>query len=456
MNRIPKIIVADDDAAIVASLRLLLTNEGFEVQHANNPQEVLFLMEQGSPDLLLIDMNYESDTTSGQEGLALIEKLRHSDEQVPIVVMTGWATVDLAVAAMQQGANDFIKKPWDNQRLLNIINAQLKIVDAQKKTSRLTRENQILKDDLNSQKLPMVAQSSQMKSLLIQCQQAAQSDATILITGENGTGKSILAEYIHQHSTRAEKPFVTVNMGSIPESLFESELFGHAKGAFTDAKSRRLGRVELAEGGTLFLDEIGNLPLTQQSKLLHLLESKEFQSVGSSHSQVADVRIIAATNANLKEMVEQQTFRMDLLYRLNTLTVNLPALRQRSDDILPLAHSFCLHFAGKYQKPEITLSPHTQSALVAYHWPGNIRELSHVIERAVIFTENSTIAADALMLQDVGEVHECSNEIQTMAEIEKQTMTERLALFHGNANQAANSLGMSRSAFYRRLDKYKV
>lgn len=480
MNKKANILIADDDVAIVTSLRLLLSHSGFEVLHANSPGESVFFAEKHNPDLLLLDMNYTQDTTSGNEGLDLIARLRKWDEQVPIVVMTGWATIDLAVSAMQKGANDFVQKPWDNNRLISIIQAQLKIAAAQKQSHRLSRENQILKEDLKNQTLPMVAQSSAMQLLLKQCTQVAQSDASILITGENGTGKSLLAESIHQQSLRSQGPFITVNMGAIPESLFESELFGHAKGAFTDAKERRLGRVELAEGGTLFLDEIGNLPLTQQSKLLQLLENKSFQSVGSSQSQTANVRVIAATNANLAQMVEDKAFRMDLLYRLNTLTLTLPALKARLEDIIPLAESFGQHFANKYQKSKIALSANAKTALQSYHWPGNIRELSHVIERAVIFAEENTfsqtcvIAADELMLQDKPQRDKVTDithadithtkitdakiisELQTMETIEKQAMQERLAHFDGNANQAAASLGLSRSAFYRRLDKYKL
>lgn len=487
MNDKAKILIADDDVAIVTSLRLLLSHSGFEIVHANSPGECVFLAEKHNPDLLLLDMNYTQDTTSGSEGLDLIARLRQWDEQVPVVVMTGWATIDLAVAAMQKGANDFVQKPWDNNRLISIIQAQLKIASVQKHSRLLSRENQILKEDLKTQTLPIIAQSSAMQSLLKQCKQAAPSDACILITGENGTGKSLLAETIHQQSMRCEGPLIIVNMGAIPESLFESELFGHAKGAFTDAKTKRLGRVELAEGGTLFLDEIGNMPLTQQSKLLQLLENKTFQPVGSSQSQTANVRVIAATNANLAQMVQDSTFRMDLLYRLNTLTLTLPTLKARQEDIVPLAEAFCQYFANKYQKPAIALSPNTQKALQSYHWPGNIRELSHVIERAVIFAEANSlsqkviISADELMLQDTSQDDEITAstanasvdlksmtklknmadlnnmaELQTIEAIEKRVMQERLAHFNGNANQAATSLGLSRSAFYRRLDKYKL
>lgn len=478
-NTQTQILIADDDPAIVASLRLLLSHSGFAVVHANSPQETLFLAQQHAPALLLIDMNYQHDTTSGHEGLDLLAKLKEWDEHTPVVVMTGWATIDLAVAAMQKGASDFVQKPWDNNRLLSVIKTQLKIAEAQRTSTRLSRENQILKEDKDSQTLPMVAESDAMHTLLKQCQQAALSDASILINGENGTGKSVLAEYIHQHSDRAQQPFIAVNMGAIPESLFESELFGHAKGAFTDAKTKRIGRVELAEGGTLFLDEIGNLPLSQQSKLLQLLENKSYQPVGSSLPQTANVRVIAATNANLEQMVQDKQFRMDLMFRLNTLTMTLPPLRERPQDILPLAASFCEHFAAKYQKSNLMLSENAKSALTAYSWPGNIRELSHVIERCVLFSETREITADSLMLHDAIMLHDktllhenqektstqetphsdsnCHKDnLATMADIEKKVMQERLDKFDGNANLAAESLGLSRSAFYRRLDKYKL
>ena len=461
------ILIADDDATVLTALRMLLETQGYQVTQVSQPKEVEFYVTSTPFDLLIMDLNYQLDTTSGQEGLQLIDNLRRINDDLPIVVMTGWASIDIAVTAMQKGANDFIQKPWDNQRLLSTLTTHLQLADSKQQAQRLGQENQLLKAQLSGGLTqPFVAESPAMQRLMQQVQALAHSDASVLITGENGCGKSLLAQHIHQLSGRAEQPFIAVNMGSIPETLFESEMFGHVKGAFTDARAQRIGRVELADGGTLFMDEVGNTPVSQQAKLLRVLEEQAFEKVGASITQRADIRVIAATNADLHSLVEQQQFRMDLLFRLNTMTLRIPPLRERLEDIPLLANQFVSQFCEKYRKPDIRLSEHALQALCAYPWPGNIRELSHVMERAVIFNRQEEILASQLMLDDgivpssavdQTDTSDASDtEFPTLEAIEKEVIVQRLAQFNGNANATAASLGMSRSAFYRRLDKYKL
>ncbi|KGJ88035.1 sigma-54-dependent transcriptional regulator [Thalassotalea sp. ND16A] len=464
-----KILVADDDQNILAALKMLFSCEGYEVTLASQPAQVLKLFQQQSFDCVLLDLNFTLDTTSGEEGIALIAKLAQVDENIPIIVMTGWATIDLAVSAMQNGAADLIQKPWDNEQLLRTSETHIKLAQQQQKSARLNRENQILKA-LHSNLNPIIAESTSMQAVLTMVEQLAQSDVNVLITGENGTGKSLLAEHIHNRSNRAEHSLISVNMGAISENLFESEMFGHVKGAFTDARENRIGRFELADQGSLFLDEIGNIPLSQQSKLLRVLENQKFEKVGASKTQQVDTRVIAATNANIEEMISQQQFRQDLFFRLNTFEIQLPPLRHRLADIKPLAESFLAGFKAKYHKPELTISAEAIAAMQSYAWPGNIRELSHMLERAVILTTNNHIEPQHLGLQAGNLVHDVTadnaqqqNQQQpewdvdkTLDELEQKIICARIKHCKGNMQNAAKSLGLSRSAFYRRIDKYQL
>ena len=457
------ILIADDDASIVAALRLFLKSEGFKVTTATSPAEVEFLIKSNEIDLALIDLNYQLDTTSGIEGVELTQKLKNYDANIAVVCMTGWATVEIAVQVMQSGAGDFIQKPWENDRLLSVINNQLALREQTKNNLKLTEENNNLKQQIAVlDGNDMVAESAAMKSLLTTLEQISKADINILITGENGTGKSLLASHIHQLSTRADNTFVSVNMGAITDSLFESEMFGHVKGAFTDAKENRIGRVELAEQGTLFLDEIANIPLAQQAKLLRLLEEHQYEKVGASKTQQANIRVISATNSDLPQMVKDKSFRQDLLFRLNTFVVEIPPLRVRLDDILPMAEAFIVKCAARYNKAVPKLSGQAEQQLLSYQWPGNVRELSHTIERATLLASDE-ILPEHLMLVDV--VNEPAQETlsiehytfedeMTMDDIEKLVIEQRLKLNKGNASDAAKSLAMSRSAFYRRLDKF--
>ncbi|EME0093958.1 sigma-54-dependent Fis family transcriptional regulator [Vibrio parahaemolyticus] len=467
------ILVADDDTNILSTLKLMLKVHQFDVVTAQTPDQALDCVKQHNFDLAIVDLNYQLDTTSGQEGLTLIDAIRALDSELPVIVMTGWGSIDIAVQAMQKGGADFIEKPWDNERLLHMVSTQIKLRDSQRKQRYLEQENQFLKAQVqHKQPTDLVAESPLMRNLLDTLKVVAQSDANILLTGDNGTGKSLLAQFIHQHSVRHQASFVAVDMSCIPETLFESEMFGHVKGAFTDAKQTRLGRFELADRGTLFLDEIGNTPLPQQAKLLRALESNQFEKVGGTKTQHVDVRVIAATNADLPNMVQSRTFRQDVFYRLNTFEFRVPALKERVEDIIPLTEQFIERYSGKYRKPIGVLSDSAQQVLQAYDWPGNVRELSHVVERMVLLGNgeydraltvrvlpeqaNLTLEGDAIgsTLPEVSEL--LSGDMsQTLDRLEHTILQQRLAHWDGNANLAAESLGLSRSAFYRRLNKSK-
>lgn len=372
------ILIADDDEDIRLALNLLLSAQGYQIIEAANAKEIIIESNRQQPDLVLLDMNFSRDTTSGQEGLAILEQLQPLN--IPVILMTAWGSIELAVQGLQKGANDFIEKPWNKLKLLNSIEQQLNF-------SRVKEQNQGYRQLLASDnKKAWVCQSQSMQAIETLVAQIAPTDANILILGENGTGKSLLAERIHQLSSRQQAPLIAVNMAAIPDNLFESELFGHQKGAFTDAKQNRVGRFQLADKGTLFFDEIGSLPLTLQPKLLRVLETGHYEVLGSSQTQVADVRLISATNANLNQLVSEQAFRQDLLYRLNTIVITIPPLRERLADISALANCFIAKFSEKYHKQVLILSSCALSKLKQHNWPGNIREFSHVIERAVLLT----------------------------------------------------------------------
>lgn len=464
MNK--NILLVDDDLDILSALKILLVPEGYGVNLCQTPSSALAAIKKMQFDLVLMDLNYSLDTTSGEEGLTLIADIRKLEDDLPIVVMTGWATVEVAVSTMQNGANDFVQKPWDIERLISIINNQLKLASSEKNSQRLTQQNQLLQQRLDSEfKGEIISQSPVMQKALVLIEQVAQSHACILLTGENGTGKSMFARYIHQHSNRKDANQISVNMGAVSETLFESEMFGHVKGAFTDAKSTRIGRFELADGGSLFLDEIANTPYSQQAKLLRVLEDQQFEKVGASKTQSVDVRLICATNANLNQMVAAGEFRKDLLYRINTIAIEIPALRHRKEDIVLLADAFLTQWANKYGRNKLVLDEQAKNALVSYDWPGNIRELNHVLERAQILCQGVFINVNDLGLSvnttqtDTAKVDVKQGEftekqtLDSLADLELTIIDQRLKHFDGNVLKAAKSLGLSRSALYRRLDK---
>jgi DNA-binding NtrC family response regulator len=451
-----KILIADDQADVLAALRLLLKGEGFEIQTASSPAGVLKVLETQELDVVLIDLNYARDTTSGSEGLDLLTRIQSADPALPVVVMTAWGSVDLAVEAMRRGARDFIQKPWDNARLLAVVRTQVELAAALRRGQRLEAENLALRDNADGTPKPqIIAVSGAMKAVLKLVERIGPADANILITGENGAGKEVIARAVHLSSARSDKPLVSLNAGALAEGVFESELFGHVRGAFTDAKTDRVGRFELADGGTLFLDEIANVPLNLQPKLLRVLETGEFERVGSSKTRKVNVRVLSATNADLNAEVAQGRFRQDLLFRLNTVEIHLPPLRERREDIQPLAEHFLRKHTERYRRGNMEFTPQALEALREHGWPGNVRELDHVIERAVLMSANDSVTAFDLALQSTPDARLTARlEEMSLEEAERLLIKKALARADGNANRAAEALGVSRSALYRRLQKY--
>lgn len=446
-----RILIADDQPDVIEALRLLLKSEGYATESAKSPSAVVKAVESNDYALVLMDLNYARDTTSGQEGLELLQKLQALDASLPVVVMTAWASVDVAVEAMRRGARDFITKPWDNPRLLAIVRNQIELGSAVRAYRRLEQENELLRGSGKTGPT-LIAQSAAMRPVLDVIARVGPSDANVLITGENGTGKGLVAQALHAVSARAGKPFISVNMGGLPEGVFESELFGHVRGAFTDAKADRAGRFELADGGTLFLDEIGNIPLSQQAKMLRTIETGEFERVGSSRTYRANVRLVSATNADLPAEVAAGKFRQDLLFRLNTIQLHLPPLRERREDIDVLAQHFLKQHATRYRKAITGFDESALQAMRDYSWPGNVRELDHSVERSVLMAPGKVIRAPDLGL-NAGQAAPRLEEM-SIEEVEAFLIKKTLARCDGNARKAAEELGLSRSAFYRRLEKY--
>ena len=444
-----RILVADDQSDVLEALRLLLKSEGYATEAVKSPAAVIKAVEARDYALVLMDLNYARDTTSGQEGLELLHKLQTLDASLPIVVMTAWASVDVAVEAMRRGARDFITKPWDNPRLLAIVRNQIDLGSAVRAYRRLEQENQLLRGKGGP---ALIAQSAAMRPVLEVIARVGPSDANVLITGENGTGKGLVAQALHAVSARAGKPFISVNMGGLPEGVFESELFGHVRGAFTDAKADRAGRFELADGGTLFLDEIGNIPLSQQAKILRTIETGEFEPVGSSRTHRASVRLVSATNSDLPAEVAAGKFRQDLLFRLNTIQLHLPPLRERREDIELLAQHFLKQHVGRYRKPITGFDASALDLMRDYAWPGNVRELDHAVERGVLMAAAKVVRAPDLGLNSAPSAPRL--EEMSIEEVEAFLIKKTLARCDGNARKAAEELGLSRSAFYRRLEKY--
>jgi DNA-binding NtrC family response regulator len=454
----PRILIADDQTDVLAALRLLLKANRFDIETANSPAGVIDKVNSQELDVVLIDLNYARDTTSGSEGLDLLSSIQAVDPTLPVVVMTAWGSVDLAVEAMRRGARDFIQKPWDNARLLAVVRTQVELGSALRRGQRLEAENLALRDSAaedGSKQPTIIAQSQAMKAVIKLVERFGPADANILITGENGVGKGVIARALHAASARSAKPLVSLNAGALAEGVFESELFGHVRGAFTDAKADRVGRFELADGGTLFLDEIANVPLNLQPKLLRVLETGEFERVGSSKTREVDVRVLSATNANLNTEVAEGRFRQDLLFRLNTVEIHIPALRDRRGDIPPLAEYFLRQHSERYRRGPMSFTPQALDELREHAWPGNVRELDHVVERALLMSSSSMVTAFDLALQSTpGARLSSALEELSLEEAERILITKALARFEGNANRAAEALGLSRSALYRRLQKY--
>ncbi|MBW3569888.1 MAG: sigma-54 dependent transcriptional regulator [Gemmatimonadetes bacterium] len=446
----PYVLVADDQPDVLHALHLLLKAEGFRVGTAASPAEFLQMLRDQVPDVALVDLNYTRDTTSGREGLDLLARVVAADAHVPVVVMTAWGSVEGAVEAMRRGARDYVEKPWDNARLLATLRTQVELTRALRRSERLEDENRVLR---GGGAPALIAESAAMQPVLRMIERVGPSLANVLITGEHGTGKEVVARALHAASQRARRPLVTVNAGGLSEGVFESELFGHVKGAFTDAKADRVGYFELADGGTLFLDEIGNLPMKLQARLLRVLQTGEFQRVGSSRARTSDARILAATNVDIREEVQAGRFREDLLYRLNTVEIRLPPLRQRREDIPLLAAFFLRRQAERYRKPLAGFEPGAMQALLQYEWPGNVRELEHAVERAVLLAQGDTVRTADLNLYRPEESGPDLEEME-LEEVERTLIRKALKRHGGNVTQAAHALGLSRSALYRRLQRY--
>jgi DNA-binding NtrC family response regulator len=452
-NRPARILIADDQRDVLEALRLLLKGEGYQIETATSPGGVLAAVEAQDFDAVLMDLNYQRDTTSGAEGLDLLTRLRTMDGTLPVIVMTAWGTVDRAVDAMRRGARDFVEKPWDNARLLATLGTQVTLGRALRQSERLESENRLLRPAAAP---TFIAESRAMRPVVELMQRVAPSEAHVLITGEHGTGKEVVARWLHAASRRAQRPLVAVNVGGLSEGVFESELFGHVKGAFTDAKADRVGRFELADGGTLFLDEIANVPAGQQAKLLRVIETSDVERVGSSKTRHVDVRLVSATNADLRAAVRDGRFREDLLFRLNTVELQLPPLRERREDIPALAQHFLTQHARRYGKRLTGPDAGALQALLDHPWPGNVRELDHAIERAVLLARGESIQAQDLGLRPVAADAAPGLERMTLDDAERLLIQRALQHAGGNVSEAAKALGLSRSALYRRLQHYDL
>ena len=479
-----QILIIDDKADVRLSARFFLNNHGFDVLEADGPTQGLALIKTTTIDLVLLDMNFSLDTTSGEEGLYCLRKIRQWDEFLPVVAITAWSSTHLVVKALQEGAQDFVEKPWDNHRLLQVIKQSLRLANLEKQQFKLVQQAHS-----HSSRVELIDHSASMKALMCQLNEVAATNATILLTGENGTGKSTLARYIHQlHQqctqqgansttentnrlssslTEQSSELISVNMGAIPDNLFESEMFGHIKGAFTGAHQTRIGRFELAEHGTLFLDEIADIPLASQAKLLRILESGEYERVGSSITQTATFRLISATNASFNDLLNDGSFRQDLYFRLNTIELRVPALRERKEDIADLADILLNKLCLRYHKTQKTLLPCAYQALSNYHFPGNLRELSHMLERAVLLNKELDISAEHLNINDELSTQHSNPQqakdgapgdlsLMTIEQAERKLLDLALGKTNGQVLEAAQLLGLSKSAIYRRLEKYQI
>ncbi len=444
-----KILIVDDDVDVLSAAKLLLKRHFSQIDIEKNPEKIPFLITNGAYDVVLLDMNFTRDLSSGREGFQWLDRILDIDSQAVVVLFTAYGDIEMAVRAIKVGAVDFVLKPWDNDKLLAVIQNAFEL-----KLNKKNSKNEVKKPKAVNNLL-VESQNQTTKQVIETASRVAMTDANILILGENGTGKTQLAQLIHQHSNRSEKPFVTVDLGALSESLFESELFGHVKGAFTDAKEERAGRFEEAQGGTIFLDEIGNLSLGMQAKLLTVIQNKTVTRVGSNKIRPTDVRIVCATNKSVTEMVDSKAFRQDLLYRINTIELTIPPLRERPEDIVPLAEHFLKLFSKQYKRVLSGISAALSKQLQRYSWPGNVRELQHAIERAVILTQHQSLQPEDFFLNEKSNDTKFADTFQ-IEEMEKVMVIKSLKKFNGNITEAARELGLSRAALYRRMEKYGV
>ncbi|HET9486308.1 MAG TPA: sigma-54 dependent transcriptional regulator [Chryseosolibacter sp.] len=443
----------DDDEDVLLAAKMLLKKQSHHVIIEKNPNKIPFLLNNDTYDVILLDMNFSKDITSGKEGFYWLEQILEKDPNAVVILITAFGDVEMAVKALKKGATDFILKPWQNEKLVATISTAIRLKQSYNQVDKLKKAKEMLEEQISKPFGEIIGQSAAIRDVFALINKVAKTDANVLILGENGTGKELIARAIHQRSLRKDNSFVSVDMGAITETLFESELFGHKKGAFTDAREDRPGRFELASGGTLFLDEIGNLSLSLQSKLLSSLQSRQVTRVGANQSLPVDIRLICATNMPLHKMVQEGTFRQDLLYRINTVEIHVPPLSDRVEDIPMLAEHYLNYYAKKYHKPVRTIAPEAVDKLKRYAWPGNIRELQHAIERAVIMTDSSSLQETDFLLSRSLSSGPPANTLN-LDEVEKAAITKALHLHNGNISKAADELGLTRASLYRRMEKY--
>lgn len=453
MNDGGKILMIDDDEDVLLAAKMLLKKSNHQVIIEKNPNKIPFLLNNDSYDVILLDMNFSKDTTSGKEGFEWLKQIKERDPDAVVIMITAFGDVEMAVRALKEGATDFILKPWQNEKLVATISTAIKLKKSYNEVDKLRKAKQMLEEQISQPFRDIIGQSSAIKEVFALIDKVAKTDANVLILGENGTGKELVARAIHQKSMRKDNSFVAVDMGAITETLFESELFGHKKGAFTDAREDRPGRFELANGSTLFLDEIGNLSLNLQSKLLSALQSRQVTRVGSNQSLEVDIRLICATNMPLAQMVKEGKFRQDLLYRINTVEITIPPLGDRVDDIPMLANHFLHHYAKKYRKEVLNISAEAMNKLKKYPWPGNVRELQHAIERAVIMADSATLQESDFLFSRKG-IDANTTDSLNLDEVEKAAVVKAIQLHNGNISKAAEELGLTRASLYRRMEKY--
>ncbi|QHT71345.1 sigma-54-dependent Fis family transcriptional regulator [Rhodocytophaga rosea] len=448
------ILIVDDDPDILGTARMFLKQHGFTVQTEQKPSNIPALLSKTIFDVILLDMNFSRGENNGKEGLYWLQQILQTDTHAIVILITAYGEVDLAVQAIKLGATDFVLKPWNNEKLLATLLSALQLRASKLEVEKLRNTQQKLSADIQQQYGELIGSSPAMQEVYSLIEKVAPTDANVLILGENGTGKELVARALHTRSLRSKEVFISVDLGAISETLFESELFGHVKGAFTDAREDKPGRFELASGGTIFLDEIGNLSPNLQAKLLTVLQSRKVRRLGSVHEKNINIRLICATNMPLHEMVQENTFRQDLLYRINTVEIRVPALRERKEDIPSLLTHFMQVYTRKYKKPPIRLEPSVLSRLKKYEWPGNIRELQHAVERAVILSEHPVISSAELFLQKQSLPAKNAGRTLSLEEVERNYLKELIEKNEGNISKVAKELGMTRPALYRRINKY--
>lgn len=447
--------MVDDDEDVLLAAKMLLKKYGYHVIIEKNPNKIPFLLNNDSYDVLLLDMNFSKDTTSGKEGFEWLGIIKEKDPSAVVIMITAFGDVEMAVRALKDGATDFILKPWQNEKLIATISTAIKLKKSYNEVDKLKKAKQMLEEQISQPFKDIIGQSQPIKDVFNLIDKVAKTDANILILGENGTGKELVARAIHQKSLRKDNSFVSVDMGAITETLFESELFGHKKGAFTDAREDRPGRFELANGGTLFLDEIGNLSMSLQSKLLTALQSRQVTRVGSNTAMEVDIRLICATNMPLLQMVKEGRFRQDLLYRINTVEMQIPALYERVEDIPMLAIHFLNYYSKKYRKEILSMTPEAITKLKKYPWPGNVRELQHALERAVIMADSNVLQESDFLFSRKGNDAAEADTLK-LNEVERAAVVKAIQLHNGNISKAAEELGLTRASLYRRMEKYGV